>query len=253
MGLIMTIDTAIGLALPLMFFLMMALEPMIGTGRAMPHVRGWRWIGAAALLVTLACNALMPLFLLPLLPKLELVGLAPFGLWAAIPVVVLTTFFTYWSHRIQHRFDGLWRLGHQLHHGVARVDIASAMIFHPIDVAVQVTMTLLAGLLLGATSEAAAVAGGLGFFIALYQHWNIATPRWVGFIIQRPEAHMLHHERDVHARNFGDMPIWDMIFGTYANPLRADVPVGFAPEAMRRWPAMIACIDVNKGLGRDRL
>lgn len=249
----MTVDTLVTIALPILFLLMMALEAVIGTGRVMPDVRGWRLIGIAAFLVTFACNGLMPMVLLPLLPKVTLLDLGSLGLWAAIPVVILTTFFTYWTHRIQHRFDVLWRLGHQLHHGVARVDIASAMIFHPVDVAVQVTMTLLAGLLLGATPEAAAVAGGLGFFIALFQHWNIATPRWMGLIIQRPEAHMLHHERDVHARNFGDMPIWDMIFGTYANPLRADVTVGFAPEAMRRWLAMIAFVDVNKGSGRDRL
>ncbi|WP_219895325.1 sterol desaturase family protein [Aquisediminimonas profunda] len=249
----MTVDTLVTIALPVLFLLMMALECLIGTGRVMPDVRGWRWIGIAAFLVTFACNGLMPMVLLPLLPKVTLLDLGSLGLWAAIPVVILTTFFTYWTHRIQHRFDVLWRLGHQLHHGVARVDIASAMLFHPVDVAVQVTMTLLAGLLLGATPEAASVAGGLGFFIALFQHWNVATPRWMGLIIQRPEAHMLHHERDVHARNFGDMPIWDMIFGTYANPLRADVPVGFAPEAMRRWLAMIAFVDVNKGSGRDRL
>ena len=249
----MTVDTLVTIALPTLFLLMMALEALIGTGRVMPDVRGWRWIGIAAFLVTFACNGLLPLVLLPLLPKTVLLDLGSLGLWAAVPVAILTTFFTYWTHRIQHRFDVLWRLGHQLHHGVARVDIASAMIFHPVDVAVQVTMTLLAGLLLGATPEAAAVAGGLGFFIALFQHWNVATPRWIGLIIQRPEAHMLHHERDVHARNFGDMPVWDMLFGTYANPLRADVTVGFAPEAMRRWLAMIAFVDVNKGSGRDRL
>ena len=249
----MTMDLAVGLSLPLMFFVMMALEPVIGTGRTMPNVRGWRWIGAAALFVTLFCNALLPLVLLPVFPKISVTSLADWGYWAAMPIVVLTTFFTYWSHRIQHRFDTLWRLGHQLHHGVARVDIASAMVFHPIDVTVQVAMTLLAGLLLGATPEAAALAGGLAFFIALFQHWNIATPRWTGFIIQRPEAHMLHHERDVHARKFGDMPVWDMIFGTYTNPLRADVPVGFAPEAAQRWLAMVACIDVNKGGSRERL
>ena len=249
----MTVDTLVTIALPVLFLLMMALEAVIGTGRVMPDVRGWRLIGIAAFLVTFACNGLMPMVLLPLLPKVTLLDLGSLGLWAAIPVVILTTFFTYWTHRIQHRFDVLWRLGHQLHHGVARVDIASAMLFHPVDVAVQVTMTLLAGLLLGATPEAAAVAGGLGFFIALFQHWNVATPRWIGLIIQRPEAHMLHHERDVHARNFGDMPVWDMLFGTYANPLRADVTVGFAPEAMRRWLAMIAFVDVNKGSGRDRL
>jgi sterol desaturase/sphingolipid hydroxylase (fatty acid hydroxylase superfamily) len=249
----MFFETAIALSLPAMFVLMMALEPMIGSERSMPQVGHWRWIGVAGLLVSLTCNALFPLFLMPVLPKASLVSLSRWGLWAALPVVVLTTFFTYWSHRIQHRFDILWRLGHQLHHGVARVDIASAMIFHPIDLVVQITMTLLAGVLLDATPQAAALAGALGFFVALYQHWNITTPRWTGFIIQRPEAHMLHHEREVHARNFGDVPVWDMIFGTYVNPLRADVAVGFAPEATRRWLAMIACVDVNKGMGRERL
>lgn len=249
----MPIDMAVGLTLPVIFVVLMALEPLIGTSRAMPVVRCWRLIGLAALVVTLSCNALLPLLLLPILPKVQLVNPGSWGYWAALPVVILTTFFTYWSHRIQHRFDALWRLGHQLHHGVARVDIASAMIFHPIDVAVQVTMTLLAGLLLGASPEAAAVAGGIGFFIALFQHWNIATPRWIGYIIQRPEAHMLHHERNVHARNFGDMPVWDMIFGTFANPFHPNVEVGFAPEAMRRWLAMIVCVDVNKRTGRDRL
>lgn len=243
----------VGLSLPMIFFAMMALESLIGGGRTMPNVRGWRLIGTAALTVTLLCNALLPLVLLPILPKFAIIHLEGWRYWAAAPVVTLTTFFTYWSHRIQHRFDLLWRIGHQLHHGVARVDIASSMVFHPIDLTVQVAMTLLASLLLGASAEAGAIAGGLGFFIALYQHWNIATPRWTGYIIQRPEAHMLHHERDVHARNFGDMPVWDMVFGTYVNPTRADVPVGFAPDAMRRWPAMIACIDVNKGEGRERL
>ncbi len=249
----MSVDTAVGLTLPLMFFLMMALEVPIGGGRAMPVIRNWRWIGAGALIVTLACNALFPLFILPRLPAWNITDLSGFGLWAAVPAVILTTFFTYWSHRIQHRFDFLWRLGHQLHHGVARVDIASGAVFHPVDIAFQVTMTLLAGMLLGVTPEAAAIAGLIGFFIALYQHWNIATPAWTGWFIQRPEAHMLHHEFGVHARNFGDMPLWDHLFGTYAAPVDREVRVGFEAQAMRRWPAMIACIDVNKGDGRERI
>ncbi len=250
----MDTDTLTLVALAAMFAAFMAIEAFAKTGRAMPNVAGWRLIGIAGFLVTMAVNGLAPLLLLPLLPGFAAVDLASWGAWAAIPVVVLTTFFTYWSHRLQHRFDLLWRLGHQLHHGVARVDIASAAIFHPIDVTVQVAMTLLAGTLLGATPEAAAIAGVGGFFLALYQHWNVATPRWTGWFIQRPEAHMLHHQRDVHARNFGDMPIWDMLFGTYANPAHADgIEVGFEPDRTRRWLAMFACIDVNRGAARDKL
>ena len=82
--------------------------------------------------------------------------------------------------------------------------------------------------------------------VALYQHWNIRTPAWTGWIIQRPEAHMLHHERDVHARNFGDMPIWDRLFGTYGEPVDRPVKLGFQPERSRRWLAMFAMVDVNR-------
>lgn len=249
----MDFETAVALSLPLMFLIMMAIESIGRSGRSQSVIRHWRWIGIAGLLVSLACNALMPMVIVPLLSGARAFDLAGLGLLGALPVFVLTTFFTYWSHRIQHRFDLLWRLGHQLHHGVARVDIASAMIFHPIDLFVQVTMTVLAATLLGVTANAAALAGAIGFFAALFQHWNLATPRWTGWLIQRPEAHMLHHQRDVHARNFGDIPLWDMIFGTYENPLRADVEVGFEPERSRRWVAMVMCVDVNKGAGRERI
>lgn len=249
----MSLDMIVLITLLALFILMMAVESVARSGRAMPRIRYWRLIGFAGLFVTFACNALMPLVIVPLLPAWHIVDISPIGLWGALPTVALTTFFTYWSHRIQHRFDLLWRLGHQLHHGVARIDIASSMIFHPIDLLVQISMTLLAATLLGIGAETAGLAGVLAFFIALYQHWDITTPHWTGLIIQRPEAHMLHHQRDVHARNFGDMPVWDMIFGTYHNPRTADVEVGFAPEASRRWLAMIACIDVNQRLGREKI
>ena len=249
----MDLETLAAVSLPIIFLAFMGFELVAPSGRPMPDVRWWRAIGIAGLIATLAVNALLPLVILPYLPDIALLHLDRIGLWAAVPTVVLTTFFTYWSHRIQHRFDILWRLGHQLHHSVARVDIASAMIFHPIDVAVQVVMTLLAASLLGITPQAGALAGVLGFSIALYQHWNVLTPRWTGWLIQRPEQHMYHHQRDVHARNFGDMTIWDRLFGTYAEPTGEAVDIGFADGRSRRVLAMIACMDVNRATGRLRL
>ena len=121
------------------------------------------------------------------------------------------------------------------------------MIFHPVDSFLQgVLCGLLAAGLLHCTAHAAGWAGLWGFMVGLYQHWNVKTPAWTGWIIQRPEAHMLHHERDVHARNFGDMPIWDRLFGTYGEPTGAPVKLGFEPERSRRWIAMLAMVDVNK-------
>ncbi|THD38000.1 MAG: fatty acid hydroxylase family protein [Sphingomonas sp.] len=249
----MSFDTLLLLSFPTMLLAGMAIELVVRSPRAQPRIRYWRLIGVAGFAATLIVNVVSPLVLLPLLPHAGPIDLSRWQLWGAIPTVVLTTFFTYWSHRLQHRFDLLWRLGHQLHHGVARVDAASAFIFHPIDVFVQVFWSLLAAILLGVTPEAAGIAGAAGFLIALYQHLDVPTPVWSGWIIQRPEAHMLHHQRDVHARNFGDMPVWDMLFGTYANPKRADVAVGFDPGRGRRVLAMLACVDVNQRTGRERL
>lgn len=249
----MEFDTAILLSFPALFASFLALEYLIGGGRAFPAIRFWRLIGIAGFVASGVLNALFPALVAPAMTYLHLFDLTAWKLWGAVPTVILTTFFTYWSHRLQHRYDLLWRLGHQLHHGVMRVDIGSSMIFHPIDVFVQVTMATLAATLLGVTAEAAAIAGVTGFAIALYQHFNVRTPALVGYVIQSPESHMLHHQRDVHARNFGDMPLWDMLFGTFAPPIHVDVAVGFEPERSRRWLAMLACVDVNATEGRLKL
>jgi sterol desaturase/sphingolipid hydroxylase (fatty acid hydroxylase superfamily) len=235
------------LALPASFFLFLAAEALAPSGREMPGVRHWHLIGLAGLGLTLAVFVFGPLLLVPLLPSMAVVDLNHWGNWAALPLWVLTTFFSYWFHRLMHYFDLLWRAGHQLHHSVARVDISSAMIFHPVDSFVQgVAAALLAAGLLNATPHAAAWAGLWGFAVALYQHWDVRTPVWTGWFVQRPEAHMLHHERNVHARNFGDMPIWDRLFGTYCEPVERDVELGFAPERTGRWLAMLLMVDVNR-------
>lgn len=250
----MDLDTLSALITVGLFLSLMLVEAIRPSRRNMPNVRNWRLIGMAAFVVTFVIYGTAPLAIIPLFAGVHALDLSPLGAWGALPTVVLTTFFTYWSHRIQHRFDILWRMGHQLHHGVARVDLASAFIFHPVDVIVQVFWTVLASVLLGVTPLAGALAGVAGSFIAFYQHWNIDTPRWTNWIIQRPEAHMLHHEYNVHARNFGDMPLWDMLFGTYANPARSDdIRVGFEPERMKRWVAMLLFVDVNQTKGREKL
>lgn len=243
----MDFDTLMLLAIPGSFLLFMGIEALTPSSRQMPTITHWRLIGLAGFAGTLVVYVATPLLIVPLLPPMAILSLNAWGNWAAPIVWALTTFVGYWAHRIMHYFDWLWRAGHQFHHGVARVDISSAMIFHPVDSIVQGVLTgLLAAGLTNATPHAAAWAGLWGFLVALYQHWNVRTPAWTGWIIQRPEAHMLHHERDVHARNFGDMPIWDRLFGTYAEPGEGRVELGFAPGRGRRWLAMLAMVDVNR-------
>ena len=55
-------------------------------------------------------------------------------------------------------------------------------------------------------------------FLAFFQHANITTPHWLGYIIQRPESHSIHHGKGIHQYNYADLPFIDMIFGTFKNP-----------------------------------
>lgn len=61
----------------------------------------------------------------------------------------------------------------------------------------------------------------------MFQHANIRTPRWLGYLIQRPESHAVHHGRGIHRYNYADLPLWDIIFGTFRNPETATGEVGF--------------------------
>ncbi len=76
-------------------------------------------------------------------------------------------------------------------------------------------------------------------FCSMFQHSNLATPHWLGYLVTRPESHSLHHERDVHAWNYGDIPLWDMVFGTFRNPRQWDGQAGFHDGSTRQWSMLL--------------
>ena len=141
----------------------------------------------------------------------------------------------------------LWRLTHQLHHSPQRVDIPGSVLFHPTEMVAQVLLQLFVTLIvLGLDPLAAALTGYVAAFYGMFQHWNVHTPRWLGYLIQRPEAHCEHHRLGVHAFNYGDLPIWDLLFGTFRNPAHFEGRCGFEEPADRRLGAMLAFRDVNE-------
>ena len=244
----MAFGDAILLAMIASFFVFMAVEWLVPSRRTMPEVKHWRLIGLAGFVVTMAVAVGAPLLIVPYLPTgMIVVDLSGWGNWGFLPLWMMTTFIGYWFHRTMHYFDVLWRAGHQLHHGVARVDMSSAMIFHPFDSLVQfVFASLIAAGLLGVTAEAAGWAGLWGTLVAYYQHWNVRTPAWTGWFIQRPEAHSVHHARGVHAYNYGNFPAWDMMFGTYRNPASFPTQYGFWDGASSRLGSLLAGRDVGQ-------
>ena len=109
-----------------------------------------------------------------------------------------------------------------------RVDIWGCVLLSPVrTLGFTFVGSLMLVLGLGIGAEAAIIINVVATFMGLFQHANIRTPQWVGYLIQRPESHSAHHERGVHARNYGDLPVFDMIFGTFHNPREFVGEVGF--------------------------
>jgi len=96
--------------------------------------------------------------------------------------------------------------------------VAGAGYVHPLDLAIQLAVLLVAVVALGLTRDGAALAGYLALAAQLFTHANICTPQWLGWIIQRPEAHSVHHARGVHAYNYGALTLCDIVLGTFAIP-----------------------------------
>ena len=143
---------------------------------------------------------------------------------------LITSFIFYWWHRLTHASDLLWRIFHQLHHSARRVEALTAFYSHPMDVAAATSISAISSyLLLGASSLAAAIALLLTGMLDLFVHADINTPKWLGYFIQRPEMHSLHHKRNHHRNNYG-LPIWDLLFGTWVNPATREHDLGFDPQ-----------------------
>jgi sterol desaturase/sphingolipid hydroxylase (fatty acid hydroxylase superfamily) len=99
--------------------------------------------------------------------------------------------------------------------------------------------------LLGLHPEAAALAGAWGAFSAIFQHANIKTPTWLGYLIQRPEQHGVHHQRGVHAFNYGNLMIWDLVFGTFKNPVAWEAAAGFYPGSSKKMLQLMLGRDIS--------
>jgi sterol desaturase/sphingolipid hydroxylase (fatty acid hydroxylase superfamily) len=86
----------------------------------------------------------------------------------------------------------------------------------------------------------------IGYFFGNVPHLNVRTPQWVGWFIQRPEAHAVHHGRGIHAYNYGNFPLWDILFGTFRNPTKFHEPAGFWDGASAKVGAMLIGRDVGE-------
>lgn len=239
-------EEILGLLIPLTFVAFLVLERVV-PARPLPKVKRWLLKGFLFFVMTGAINAALPALVATRVGPYAPVSLAALGTVAgALVALLVAELVAYWVHRTLHRIPWLWRWTHQMHHSAERIDIAGAVYFHPFDITVQLLANVVAISLLGVSPDAAALAGFVGFSFALFQHLNVKTPRFIGWFIQRPEGHSIHHQRGLHAYNYGNIALWDQVFGTYRNPEGFADEAGFWDGASAEVGAMLIGRDVGE-------
>jgi sterol desaturase/sphingolipid hydroxylase (fatty acid hydroxylase superfamily) len=240
-------ENLIPILIPSIFVVALLIEGRFAA-RPLPRVRGWLVKGIIFFLFTGVVNALVPAVVSAVVGDRAPIKLAALGTAAGGIAGFLAADFTgYWIHRLMHRVPWIWRWSHQMHHSAERMDLAGMSYTHPFDTLLTFGLTGLATGVLGLSPSAGALAGFLGFLFAVVQHSNVRTPRLLGYVMQRPEAHGLHHERGVHAYNYGSFPLWDILFGTFRNPAEFPGEYGFWDGASSRMGALLAGKDIGHG------
>ena len=215
--------------------------------RQFERVPLWKVKGVAFFLLYFAVGYHLPFLWDGFLAEHRQLDASALGVgWGAVVGLLVLELGVYVWHRAMHAVPLLWRWFHQTHHSAERVDVWGAMYFHPLDMAgfsLVSSLTLVGGV--GVVPEAAVIAGSISWGLAIFQHANLKTPAWLGYFVSRPESHARHHERGVHANNYSDLPIWDMLFGTFENPRAWNGLAGFYSGASRRLGALLGGRDIS--------
>jgi len=188
--------------------------------RVLPKVAFWKTKGMLAFIIYMLVSSYLPLFWDGYLASYQLWSISDWALPAQVAVGFLTYEALHYTwHRSIHASDFLWHHFHQMHHSAERLDSYGAFWMSPLDMA-GFTLVGSAALVLvvGVSPQAATIILLILVFCAVFQHLNIRTPQWLGYAIQRPESHSHHHGRGIHRNNYADLPLFDVLLGTFHNP-----------------------------------
>lgn len=216
--------------------------------RKLPHVRFWHVKGIISYLFFLLLSSYLPLMYAAWLPSAALINLHTMNVLAAAMIGILVyELGVYIWHRFMHSSKILWRVFHQMHHSAERLDTYGAFFFSPMDmIGFTLLGTIAISILVGMPATSITVFMLVTNFLNVFQHANVRTPRWIGYIIQRPESHSVHHEKGVHAFNYSDLPIFDIVFGTFKNPKHYVSETGLFNGASSRMKDMLLFKDLTK-------
>jgi len=237
----------ISLSIIAMYALLMIYEAIF-PAKQLPKVKFWVLRGIAFFFFYFYLSSYLPLFWAAYLPQTQLIDLSSLGVaGGAVAGILLYEFGMYVWHRAMHSSNFLWRIFHQMHHSAERLDTYGAFYFSPFDMVGWTALgTVCFSVIMGLDPKAVTVVLLVTNFFSIFQHANINTPRWLGYIIQRPESHGYHHAQGIHRHNYSDLPIFDLLFGTFHNPKQHEYETGFYQGASSRLVDMLLFKDVSK-------
>ncbi len=225
----------------------MMLWEAIAPARQLPKIRGWVPRALGSFVVFFYLSSYLPLFWDPLIAPYQLMDLSHLGaVYGLVVGLFVYNALLYLWHRSMHANDSLWHTFHQMHHSAERIDTFGAFYFSPLDmIGFTFLGSLALTLIVSLSPEAVTLFLFATMFMAIFQHANVRTPSWIGYFIQRPESHSMHHGRGLHRYNYADMPIFDIVFGTFRNPKYYRTEAGFYDGASTRITDMLTFKDVS--------
>ncbi len=234
----------IALAMYALLIIWEALFP----AKPLPKVKHWKLKGLTSFTVFFFLSSYLPLWTDPFLSNYQFFDLTSLGnIGGGLVAIILYEFGVFVWHRAMHKSDFLWRTFHQMHHSAERIDTYGAFYFSLFDmVGFTFLGSICMALLIGVTPQAVTIMLLGTMFLGIFQHTNIKTPQWLGYIIQRPESHTVHHAKGIHKHNYSDLPIFDILFGSFENPESYEHETGFYDGASSKIIEMLTFKDINK-------
>jgi len=162
------------------------------------------------------------------------------------PVLIIVGIFVvdlgeYVFHRLTHSVRWLW-LMHAVHHADNRLDVATALRFHPGEMTINVVWKAAFLWLLGLPLWLIAARGPFMVTASYLQHANLRVPerldRHLRWVFITPRLHRMHHSPLAAENNtaFGEIfSLWDRLFGTLYDPPQPLAAPGLSNLRDDRW------------------
>jgi sterol desaturase/sphingolipid hydroxylase (fatty acid hydroxylase superfamily) len=163
-----------------------------------------------------------------------LIRLRADGVWMVLSAIVwllINDFIKYWMHRLQHAVPCLWAM-HSLHHSATAMTGSTGARHYWFEQVISLLLVIpLIGAIFNVPMEILSIVTPIQFAVAGFSHANIRASG--GRLICGPQFHRIHHScLAAHFdKNFAEvLPLWDVLFGTWARPKPGEYPPTGLPD-----------------------